>query len=214
MSFAVVSSSERLLTLDLSQEVDLSSVEPVYILAIQSKALNVFSLVLCWCSCRSVRLITHELFHSLGILHHHERVDRDLYIKINWLNIRVSIYEALNTQLWNSFLASLTLSGILSTSLKVSHTTASQSCTTRRMRLPRDEECLPSQPEILRVVTSHVQAFDQLKRMLIFSELSTPVQNNQNINKNKGEVLKNLSSIQNVGRNDILVLRVIFIWDT
>ena len=35
----------------------------------------------------SLRLVTHELFHSLGIFHHHERIDRDLYISINWLNI-------------------------------------------------------------------------------------------------------------------------------
>jgi len=49
---------------------------------------------------KSVRLITHELFHSLGILHHHERVDRDLYIKINWLNIR--LFSLLNFK-WNPF---------------------------------------------------------------------------------------------------------------
>ena len=41
-------------------------------------------------SCRAVRLITHELLHTLGLHHHHERVDRDKHVKIHWANIRVS----------------------------------------------------------------------------------------------------------------------------
>ena len=39
---------------------------------------------------KSLRLITHELFHSLGIFHHHERIDRDIHISINWFNIPLS----------------------------------------------------------------------------------------------------------------------------
>ena len=38
---------------------------------------------------RSTALVMHELFHTLGILHHHERVDRDKYINVNFNNIQV-----------------------------------------------------------------------------------------------------------------------------
>ena len=44
--------------------------------------------------------MTHELFHSLGIAHHHERIDRDLYIKINWLNIELPSWLQFK---WNPF---------------------------------------------------------------------------------------------------------------
>lgn len=32
--------------------------------------------------------IIHELFHVLGRVHEHVRPDRDLYVRVNWPNIR------------------------------------------------------------------------------------------------------------------------------
>jgi len=49
---------------------------------------------------RSVRLITHELLHTLGLHHHHERVDRDKHVRIHWANIR--LFSLLNFK-WNPF---------------------------------------------------------------------------------------------------------------
>ena len=38
--------------------------------------------------CFSPSAIMHELFHSLGVLHYHQRKDRDKYIIIHWDNIK------------------------------------------------------------------------------------------------------------------------------
>jgi len=47
---------------------------------------------------RSVGLVTHELFHTLGFNHHHERIDRDKYVSINYLNIQI---PRLSSYKWN-----------------------------------------------------------------------------------------------------------------
>lgn len=47
---------------------------------------------------RSVGLIIHELFHTLGFPHLQERADRDLHIKINWFNIE--LFSLINFK-WN-----------------------------------------------------------------------------------------------------------------
>lgn len=51
---------------------------------------------------RSIGLITHELFHTLGISHLQERADRDLYVSINWFNIQ--LFSLFNFK-WNPFYA-------------------------------------------------------------------------------------------------------------
>jgi len=48
----------------------------------------------------SIGLITHELFHTLGFPHMQERLDRDLYVQMNWANI--DFVSLLNFK-WNPF---------------------------------------------------------------------------------------------------------------
>ena len=38
---------------------------------------------------RSIGLILHELLHTLGFPHTHQRSDRDKYINVHFLNIEV-----------------------------------------------------------------------------------------------------------------------------
>ena len=44
--------------------------------------------------CFSPRNIMHELFHTLGVSHYHQRSDRDKYIKIHWENIPKNMHFA------------------------------------------------------------------------------------------------------------------------
>ena len=38
--------------------------------------------------CFSPSTIMHELFHTLGVSHYHQRSDRDKYVTIHWENIK------------------------------------------------------------------------------------------------------------------------------
>ena len=38
--------------------------------------------------CYSESTIIHEFMHALGVLHYQQRNDRDIYVKINWNNIK------------------------------------------------------------------------------------------------------------------------------
>ena len=44
--------------------------------------------------CFSPRNIMHELFHTLGVSHYHQRSDRDKYVIIHWDNIRPDMHFA------------------------------------------------------------------------------------------------------------------------
>ena len=44
--------------------------------------------------CFSPRNIMHELFHTLGVSHYHQRSDRDKYVKIHWENIPKNMHFA------------------------------------------------------------------------------------------------------------------------
>ena len=44
--------------------------------------------------CFSPSTIMHELFHSLGVSHYHQRSDRDKYVKIHWDNITPDLHFA------------------------------------------------------------------------------------------------------------------------
>ena len=44
--------------------------------------------------CFSPRNIMHELFHTLGVSHYHQRSDRDKYVKIHWDNITPDLHFA------------------------------------------------------------------------------------------------------------------------
>ena len=43
------------------------------------------------CFCAGTRTPLHELLHSLGFWHEHQRPDRDEYIKMNWTNIWTNV---------------------------------------------------------------------------------------------------------------------------
>ena len=40
--------------------------------------------------CVYLKVVVHELLHSLGFKHEQNRPDRDTYITMNWANIQVS----------------------------------------------------------------------------------------------------------------------------
>lgn len=40
--------------------------------------------------CFSQRIILHELFHSIGLSHEHQRPDRDFFVTINAWNLNIS----------------------------------------------------------------------------------------------------------------------------
>ena len=42
----------------------------------------------------STKTVMHELFHTLGIEHYHQRSDRDKYVKIHWENIKPDMHFA------------------------------------------------------------------------------------------------------------------------
>ena len=44
--------------------------------------------------CHSPRYVMHELFHTLGVDHYHQRSDRDKYVKIHWENIPKKMHFA------------------------------------------------------------------------------------------------------------------------
>ena len=44
--------------------------------------------------CFSPSTIMHELFHTLGVSHYHQRSDRDKYVIIHWDNIRPDMHFA------------------------------------------------------------------------------------------------------------------------
>ena len=44
--------------------------------------------------CFSPSTIMHELFHTLGVDHYHQRIDRDKYVKIHWENIPKDMHFA------------------------------------------------------------------------------------------------------------------------
>lgn len=37
-------------------------------------------------------IIFHEIFHSLGRTHEHQRPDRDQYVRIHWENLKPGMY--------------------------------------------------------------------------------------------------------------------------
>ena len=45
--------------------------------------------------CVYLKVVVHELLHSLGFKHEQNRPDRDTYITMNWANIQVSPHTAL-----------------------------------------------------------------------------------------------------------------------
>ena len=44
--------------------------------------------------CHSPRYVMHELFHTLGVDHYHQRSDRDKYVIIHWDNIKPDMHFA------------------------------------------------------------------------------------------------------------------------
>ena len=45
--------------------------------------------------CVYLKVVVHELLHSLGFKHEQNRPDRDTYITMNWANIQVSPFTDL-----------------------------------------------------------------------------------------------------------------------
>ena len=44
-------------------------------------------------SFQSKRIIIHEMMHSMGFFHEHNRPDRDNFVKVNWENIQPRAYS-------------------------------------------------------------------------------------------------------------------------